>query len=116
MKSLLILVCQCLFAARCLAAAPENLGGSIYYEGYSIIGVGIARHSVNFAVVLKNDGTYTGLFTATRSYFSGGPFLSALPDGTYSYKRIDANTAELSLSGMPQNFTQSATRTLKFDA
>jgi hypothetical protein len=54
------------------------------------------------------------LFSVGRVFF-GGPYLSERPNGAYTYRKIDASTAELSLHGIPQNFSQSITRTLKFD-
>jgi hypothetical protein len=113
MKPLLVLVFQLLTVVSCAAAAPEKVDGSVYYESYALIGVGTARSFTSFAIVLNSDGTYSGLFNSLTVFF-GGPYLTSQPDGTYSYRKIDDQTAELSLTGIPQNFTGSIIRTLKF--
>lgn len=79
----------------CFAAAPENLDGYIYYEsGYTM-----ARVSYDFAFVCHASGAYDSLYR--RSTSAGAPRdfgkLQPSQNGTYTYRRLDVNTAELAL-------------------
>jgi hypothetical protein len=115
LKILVILVGQ-LLAVCCLAAPPARLDAYVYYENTLSLGAGDAKTSTHVALSFRGDGTFSGLFRVTLAPFFSPPYrLSNEPDGTYSYKVLDNQTAELEL-----NFTGStdgaSKRTLRFTA
>ncbi len=104
-----------LTASGGFSAVPDKIDGYVYYEGVSVVGSGAARTFYTRALVLKNDGTYTGLFqnTSTPLIPPFTPRTSALVDGTYTYRKIDDQNAELNLS-LPINGGAAAKRLLRF--
>ena len=119
MKSLLLPLVALLTITRAFAAAPDQVAGYIYYESSSGIGAGDARSSSTTAIVLKNDGTFTGLFRNSFAPFftvsPSNPGTGAVNDGTYTYVKVDDQTSTLTLS-FPLDGSGGRTRTLRFDS
>ncbi|MBI5767609.1 MAG: hypothetical protein HZA93_07425 [Verrucomicrobia bacterium] len=113
MKICRFLSIQLLTIACGFGAAPDGIDGKIYYEDSSTRGVGQAFGSDAIALVLKSDGTFTGLVRVS-SVSSPQLFPRGLANGTYSYKKIDSQTAQLTLSGIPLAGSTSVLRVLKF--
>src|SRR5262245_32065446 len=74
------------------AAFPDSVAGLIYYED----SVTFVRSNAAYGRLLLADGTYREIYSL-RAY---GGFDAAAPvDGTWSYRKLDATTAELKFSG-----------------
>lgn len=115
MKTLLNLACALAIASTGFGAAPEKIGGRIYYQTTSIAGVGPGGQANTFAAALKGDGTYVVLFVFSN-YFDGRSYVSLPADGTYSYRKIDGQTGQLTFSNFPANSSGADIRTLNFNS
>ena len=94
LRSPRILAPALLGIARCFGGAPESLAGYVFNEtGYTF-----ARTSFQYAVVLNSTGTFQGLYFKTTTLAFGRPPIVQDPqDGTWSYRKLNENTAELTL-------------------
>jgi hypothetical protein len=82
-------------SATTFAAGPESLAGFVYYQS----GNTIARTSYQLGVVLQSDGTYRGIYGATTTIAGTSLFNYSPPeDGRWNYRRIEENSAELTLT------------------
>jgi len=114
MKARILLGLFVLTVTTCaFGAAPGKLEGNVYYESVQV-GGGLTRSATSFALSLKSDGTFTCLFSVTTN-FNGGPYVYRLNDGSYTYTKIDDQTAEMVLFSIPQ-FNGVLKRTLKFSS
>lgn len=92
--------------ACCLGAAPDKIDGFIYYES----GRTLARTGYSFAQTHSVDGTYSGIYSATL-VTAGIPARLGTPDsGTFTYRKLNENQAELVLG----DASAYGTRTLRF--
>jgi hypothetical protein len=95
-----VLVCLILLPASiALATAPDSLVGYIYYETGVYSGPLPRRGGEYFAATFAGDGTYKQLFFQSTPGAGAPRQLREPKDGTFAYRKIDAFTAELSLSG-----------------
>src|SRR5258708_1756578 len=104
MKTQALFALLLILTSRIFGAAPSRIDGNVYYESVSFFGPGVAKGATQFAVVLKSDGSFSGLFGLSNTPFIP-PFRRIVGevDGTYSYKKIDDQTGTLILDGIPLN-------------
>jgi hypothetical protein len=101
-----------LTALRCFSAPPDSPVGLVYYESGSTI----ARTSFSMAVVLREGGTYQGLFFSSTGPAAPPPITLNPEDGTWTYRKIDDTTAELTITTVPRSGPVSGVRSLKFSS
>ena len=108
----MLLVCLTLTAIRSLGAPPDSPVSFVYYESGSTI----ARTAFSMAVVFGANGTYQGLFFSSTGPGAPPPVTLNPEDGTWSYRKIDGVTAELTITTAPRSGPVSGIRTLQFSS
>lgn len=95
------------------ATAPESPVGLMYYES----GRTIARTTFSLAVVFKDAGGYQGIYFTSTGLGDASPlYLANLEDGTWTYRKINDTTAELTIRTASGSGPVSGARTLQFSS
>ena len=84
-----------LLAVKCCAAAvPDSVAGYVFYGSLS------AGHQFSTQVIMLGaDGRVNGLFSYSYLYPGPATVRNSSLSGTYSYRKVDETSAELSFSG-----------------
>ncbi len=93
MKPIFALLCYCLIVMRCAGGAPDSLVGFVYYES----GGTLARTSYRYAYALNAGGVFQGLYRSSSGIATGLQALLGPEDGSWSYRKIDDASGELTL-------------------
>jgi hypothetical protein len=119
MKSALLFLGFLIACDVIIAGVPDSLSaGYVFTKLTTDIGTGGNGSSSNFSILLKGDGTFSGLsgsFTGVSSAHVTSVSYSEVSDGTYLYRKIDEQNAELELTFQGSE-SSSGKNTLKFEA
>jgi hypothetical protein len=104
MKRLRNVLSMILIVSACRAALPDDVSGFVFHETTQAFR---ARDKAGYC--LNPDGRYVGLYLAVVA--TSGPFGYSKPSaGTWKYKKLSADTAELTLLPDLANPEQTAAR------
>lgn len=92
------------------SASPDDPRGMVFYE----VGGTTARTSFGLAVVLKEGGVFDGLYRTSTEIAPAPQTVTNAEDGTWTYRKVSEQVAELTLRTASGSGPFAGTRTLQF--